>query len=71
MENNEKSYSPKFIETTIAEPIWVKNEPHINDDGIWIPAQTHTLLGSSPIYNLLIPKDLFIEAYNKWIKGEE
>lgn len=71
MENGEKFYSPNFVKGTIAEPIWVKNEPHIADEGIWIPAQLHTLLGSSPVYNLLIPKELFIEAYNKWIKGEE
>ena len=69
--SNEKSYSPKFIEGTIAEPIWVKNEPHINDDGIWIPAQSHTPSGTLPVYHLLIPKELFIEAYNKWIKGED
>ena len=37
----------------------------VDDDGIYIPHE------SNPRYHkLLISKDLFVEAYNKWIKGE-
>jgi hypothetical protein len=37
----------------------------VDDEGIYVPYE------QNPIYHkLLISKDLFIEAYNKWIKGE-
>ena len=49
---------------------YIKNEPFINEDGIYIPAEPCTLEGVSPSYRLLISKEIFIEAYNKFIKGE-
>lgn len=50
-----------FIEATIAE--YKPPKPYIDDKGMWIPVGN--------VYQLVIPKDLFVEAYNKWIKGEE
>ena len=49
---------------------YVLNSPYINDDGIWIPCQSYTPKGTESVYKMLMSKDLFIEAYNKWIKGE-
>lgn len=49
---------------------YVQNTPYIDDDGIWVPYYSHTLKGISSAYNMVISKDLFIKAYNKWIKGE-
>ena len=49
---------------------YVKNTPYIDDDGIWVPCHSYTLKGTVSAYELAISKDLFIEAYNKWIKGE-
>lgn len=41
--------------------------PYVGDDGIYAPC-----LFDKTIYDqLLISKEMFIEAYNKWIKGEE
>jgi hypothetical protein len=37
----------------------------VDDEGIYVP------LDSDPMYHkMVISKELFIEAYNKWIKGE-
>lgn len=49
---------------------YVLHHPYVDDDGIYVPSQHYVQKGFSPQYRLLIPKDLFVEAYNKWIKGE-
>jgi len=49
--------------------IWTKTKPKIDDEGIWIPATDYVPEGCETNYKLIVPKDIFIEAYNKWIKG--
>lgn len=49
---------------------YVLNTPYINDDGIWVPCDSYTPKGTTSSYKMLISKDLFIEAYNKWIRGK-
>ena len=40
-------------------------KPYVGDDGIYVPYEY------DPRYHkLLISRDLFVEAYNKWIKDE-
>lgn len=46
-----------------------RNDPYVGDDAIYVPLQEYTPLGTSSNYRMLITKELFIEAYNKWIKG--
>ena len=41
-------------------------DPYVGDDGIYCPIA----IGNSIYYQRIIPKDLFVEAYNRWIKGE-
>lgn len=52
------------------EEYWVKQEPYVGEDGIYIPAEECVPEGYTSIYKQLISKELFVEAYNKWIKGE-
>ena len=40
-------------------------KPYVGDDGIYIPDSY-----DSRYCRMLISKELFVEAYNKWIKGE-
>jgi hypothetical protein len=48
---------------TIAEPEFAK--AYVGDDGIYVPSRY------DPRYHeLLISKELFVEAYNKWIKND-
>lgn len=49
---------------------WEKTKSKIDDEGIWEPKVDFVLRGSTPDYKLIIPKDMFIEAYNRWIKGD-
>lgn len=54
--------SIKTTEIRPPEPV----KAFVDDDGIYVPYE------NNPIYHkMLISKDLFVEAYNKWIKGEE
>lgn len=52
------------------EKNWVKQEPYVREDGIYMPIEEYVLEGCTGIYKKLISKELFVEAYNKWIKGE-
>ena len=38
--------------------------PYINDDGIYVPVVYCGIV----YYQCVVTKDLFVEAYNKWIK---
>lgn len=50
--------------------IYEKQEPYIDDKGIWMPEKAYAPEGCSSTYKLAISKELFIEAYNKWIKED-
>lgn len=54
----------------ISPAIEVKQEPRIDDKGIWMPVHEYVPENMVSAYRLLISKEMFIEAYNKWIKGE-
>ena len=61
----------KYLKTAKISPIiYVKQEPRINDDGIWAPMEEYVPEGMVSNYRLVISKEMFVEAYNKWIKGE-
>lgn len=53
------------------QPRYIKQEPYVDDNGIWIPYNEYALEGCASEYKLVISKEMFVEAYNKWIKGEE
>jgi hypothetical protein len=56
-------YKPVTLTAEIkpSEPV----KPYVGDDGVYVPYEY------DPRYHkLLISRDLFVEAYNKWIKGE-
>lgn len=54
----------------IAPIVEVKQEPRIDDKGIWVPVHEYVPENMVSAYRLVISKEMFIEAYNKWIKGE-
>ena len=49
---------------------YVKQEPYVDDNGIWAPLEAYALEGCANNYKLVMSKEMFVEAYNKWIKGE-
>lgn len=50
--------------------IYVKQEPYVGEDGIYIPLSAYVPQGCASAYECVITKELFIEAYNKWIKND-
>lgn len=60
--------------TTVAaafcQSTYVKQEPYVDDKGIWVPHHEYVQEGCKSNYKLVMSKEMFIEAYNKFIKGE-
>lgn len=62
-EKREETIGRVVTVSCIREPEPVK--PYVDDRGIYVPYELN------PIYHRqLISRELFVEAYNKWIKGE-
>lgn len=47
---------------------YIKQEPYVGDDGIYVPVNAYMPAGCTGLYKLVMTKEMFIEAYNKWIK---
>lgn len=50
---------------------YTQHFPYVGDDAIYVPVNPVTKNGTMSAYKPLITKELFIEAYNKWIKDAE
>ena len=48
---------------------YVKQHPFVGDDGMYMPVDEYTLEGTASLYRIVMTKEMFVEAYNKWIKG--
>ena len=51
--------------------VYIKQEPYVNDEGIYVPVNEYVKDGGVSTYRCFLTKALFVEAYNKWIRGEE
>ena len=49
---------------------YTKINPYVDDDGIYVPVKEYIPKGTPELYNCIITKEMFIEAYNKWIKDD-
>ena len=60
-----------FDSAPILEPTYTEIHPYVGEDGIYMPVVSYIRDGyEAPIYRLVMTKDMFVEAYNKWIKEE-
>ena len=50
--------------------IQITASPYVGEDGIYVPMQEYVPEGIHSDYRMIMSKEIFIEAYNKWIKGE-
>lgn len=48
---------------------YVEQLPYVNDDGIYMPLNTYVPEGCASSYKCIMTKEMFVEAYNKWIKN--
>lgn len=46
---------------------YCKQNPYVDDDGIYVPLHDRVKVGTMSAYKNLIPKEVFVEAYEKWI----
>lgn len=53
---------------TREEVEYVKQYPFVGEDGIYIPCNDYAPKGCGSTYKCVLTKELFVEAYNKWIK---
>ena len=49
---------------------YIRQEPYVNNHGIYIPDNEYVPEGCTSLYKCVITKEMFIDAYNKWIKCE-
>jgi hypothetical protein len=49
---------------------YIKQKPFVDDRGIHVPINEYVQEGCASTYVCIMPKELFVEAYNKWIKGK-
>lgn len=47
---------------------YVKQEPYVDDYGIHVPEKEYVPQGTCGIYKCIMTKEMFVEAYNKWVK---
>jgi hypothetical protein len=48
---------------------YTKQEPYIDDYGIHVPEQEYVPQGTRGAYKCIMTKDVFVEAYNRWINN--
>ena len=49
---------------------YIRQEPYVDEDGMYEPIETYVPEGCKSVYRCIMTKDMFIEAYNKWIKND-
>lgn len=55
---------------TLVRPsdVYVKQNPYVDDDGIYVPVNEYVQEGCAGTYRLVLSREMFVEAFNKWIK---
>ena len=48
---------------------YIRQEPYVDEDGMYEPIETYVPEGCESVYRCIMTKDMFVEAYNKWIKN--
>ena len=52
-------------------PELVRHEPYVDEKGVWAPVDLYTDPTSIPQYRLVMTKEMFQEAYQKYIVDGE
>lgn len=52
----------------VKNPKYIKQEPYVGDDGMYVPCEEYVEEGCASNYKCILTKEMFVEAYNKWIK---
>lgn len=49
---------------------YIKQNPYVGEDGIYVPLEPYVQEGCSSNHKCIMTKEMFVEAYNKWIKND-
>lgn len=49
---------------------YIRQEPYVDDHGIYVPEKEYVPEDCVSIYRCIMTKEMFVEAYNKWIKND-
>ena len=49
---------------------YIKQEPYVGENGIYVPVKEYVPEVAASVYECIMTKKMFVEAYNKWIKPE-
>lgn len=49
---------------------YIPQHPYVGEDGIYVPFEAYVPKGCASAYRCVLPKEMFVEAYNKWIKDK-
>jgi hypothetical protein len=47
---------------------YIKQEPYVDNYGIYVPTNEYVPEGCASMYRCVMTKEMFVDAYNKWIK---
>ena len=50
---------------------YIRQEPYVDDHGVYIPEKDYIPEGCVGTYKCVMTKEMFIEAYNKWVRRYE
>ena len=48
---------------------YIKQESYVDNHGIYMPVNEYVPEGSASMYRCVMTKEMFVEAYNKWIEN--
>jgi len=48
---------------------YIRQEPYVDDHGIYVPEKEYVPEDCVSTYRCIMTKEMFVEAYNKWING--
>jgi hypothetical protein len=50
---------------------YIRQYPYVDDYGIHVPEKEYVPEGCVSAYKCVVTKELFVEAYNRWIADEK
>lgn len=62
-----KTTSLKIQEDIEDMETYCKQNPYVDDEAIYVPTEEYAPIGRTAYYKKLMSKEIFIEAYEKWI----
>lgn len=54
----------------VDERRYIIQNPYVGEDGIYVPCEEYVPEECAGDYKCILTKEMFVEAYNKWIKDK-